>query len=143
MNLVIAASILSFASVMVKGLESKYERAIKKVWGSNSTTAEDRRNLLLSLVRYGTLSPSSHNTQCWKFIIDSEANSIRIKPDLSRRCPMVDPGEWNLLYKQIICTTNHTVAHFLYRLTKDDHHLYATLGCALENVVIVQLKHVA
>lgn len=32
MNLVIAASILSFTGVMLKGLESKYERAIKKVW---------------------------------------------------------------------------------------------------------------
>lgn len=101
MNLVIAASILSFAGgVMLKGLESKYERAIKKVWKievndsqSYSTTAEGKRNLLLSLVRYGTLAPSSHNTQCWKFLIDSEANSIRIKPDLSRRCPIVDPGE--------------------------------------------------
>lgn len=28
------------------------------------------------------------------------------------------------------------MAHLLYRFTKDDHHLYATLGCALENVVI-------
>lgn len=38
---------------------------------------------------------------------------------------------------KIISTTNHTVAQILYRIiTKDDHHLYATLGCALENVVI-------
>ena len=28
------------------------------------------------------------------------------------------------------------MARLLYRFTKDDHHLYATLGCALENVVI-------
>ncbi len=58
------------------------------------------------LVRYGTLAPSSHNTQCWRFQIDDQA--ITIFPDLSRRCPVVDP---------------------------DDHHLYVSLGCAAENIL--------
>lgn len=59
------------------------------------------------LVRYATLAASSHNTQPWKFRI--EADRISIFPDLSRRCPAVDP---------------------------DDHHLYASLGCALENLLL-------
>ncbi|TVP61701.1 MAG: Tat pathway signal protein [Leptolyngbya sp. LCM1.Bin17] len=61
---------------------------------------------LKELVRYGTLAPSSHNTQCWRFQIDDQA--ITIWPDLSRRCPVVDP---------------------------DDHHLYVSLGCAAENIL--------
>lgn len=58
------------------------------------------------LVHYATLAPSSHNTQCWKFRL--EGHAIVILPDLSRRCPVVDP---------------------------DDHHLYVSLGCAAENLI--------
>lgn len=58
------------------------------------------------LVRLATLAPSSHNTQCWRFRISG--SSILIAPDLSRRCPAVDP---------------------------DDHHLFVSLGCAAENMV--------
>lgn len=60
---------------------------------------------LKELIRYATLAPSSHNTQCWKFRLDDRV--ISILPDLSRRCPVVDP---------------------------DDHHLYVSLGCAAENL---------
>jgi hypothetical protein len=60
---------------------------------------------LKELIHYATLAPSSHNTQCWKFRLDDRA--ISILPDLSRRCPVVDP---------------------------DDHHLYVSLGCAAENL---------
>ncbi len=60
---------------------------------------------LRELVRYATLAPSSHNTQCWKFRLTDQA--IFILPDLSRRCPVVDP---------------------------DNHHLYVSLGCAAENL---------
>ena len=58
------------------------------------------------LVRLATLAPSSHNTQCWKFTLESSA--VVIHPDPTRRCPAVDP---------------------------DDHHLYVSLGCAAENLV--------
>jgi hypothetical protein len=61
--------------------------------------------MMLDLVRYATLAPSSHNTQCWKFKLLDQA--IVIAPDVSRRCPIVDP---------------------------DDHHLHVSLGCALENL---------
>lgn len=59
------------------------------------------------LVRYATLAASSHNTQPWKFQL--EPGRIVILPDLSRRCPAVDP---------------------------DDHHLYASLGCAVKNLLL-------
>ncbi len=58
------------------------------------------------LVRAATLAPSSHNTQCWSFHLRDHA--IGITPDMTRRCPVVDP---------------------------DDHHLYVSLGCATENLV--------
>ncbi|MBD1843857.1 Tat pathway signal protein [Cyanobacteria bacterium FACHB-63] len=61
---------------------------------------------LKELIRHAILAPSSHNTQCWKFRLEDHA--ISILPDLSRRCPMVDP---------------------------DDHHLYVSLGCAAENLI--------
>ena len=64
------------------------------------------------LVRYATLAPSSHNTQCWKFQI--QEHSITIEPDLSRRCPVVDP---------------------------DEHHLYVSLGCATENLAQAALAN--
>jgi hypothetical protein len=60
-----------------------------------------------SLVRYATLAASSHNTQPWKFKL--APGRIAILADLSRRCPAVDP---------------------------DDHHLYASLGCATQNLLL-------
>jgi hypothetical protein len=64
------------------------------------------------LIRCATLAPSSHNTQCWKFALAN--NAITILPDLSRRCPAVDP---------------------------DDHHVFVSLGCATENLVHAALAH--
>ena len=59
------------------------------------------------LVRYALLAPSTRNTQPWKFRIGEHA--IDVMPDLSRRTPVVDP---------------------------DDHHLFCTLGCATENLIL-------
>lgn len=64
------------------------------------------------LVHYATLAASSHNTQCWKFAL--EARAIVIAPDLTRRCPVVDP---------------------------DDHHLFVSLGCAAQNLVLAAQAH--
>ena len=61
---------------------------------------------LRTLVRLGTLAPSSHNTQPWLFRIGDE--TIEIAPDLTRRCQVVDP---------------------------DDAHLFKSLGCAAETIV--------
>lgn len=56
-------------------------------------------------IRYATLAANSHNTQAWRFRVD--ARQIEILPDFARRTPAVDP---------------------------DDHHLFASLGCAVENL---------
>ncbi|WP_322516318.1 Tat pathway signal protein [Rhodopseudomonas palustris] len=61
---------------------------------------------LSELVRCATLAASSHNTQPWRFVLGDSA--LAIVPDFSRRCPVVDP---------------------------DDHHLFASLGAATENIV--------
>ncbi len=58
-------------------------------------------------VRFATLAANAHNTQPWKFRITGDA--VDILPDFARRTPVVDP---------------------------DDHHLYVSLGCAAENLVI-------
>jgi nitroreductase len=63
--------------------------------------------LLRELVRCATLAANSHNTQPWKFELSPGAISIR--PDLSRCTPVVDP---------------------------DEHHLWVSLGCATENLVL-------
>lgn len=83
-----------------------YDDAVAETWHHLPRHAADDRQLVRALVHYATLAPSSHNTQCWRFRADG--GSLVISPDLSRRCPVVDP---------------------------DDHHLYASLGCAAENVV--------
>jgi Nitroreductase family len=63
--------------------------------------------LLLELVRCATLAANGHNTQPWKFGLSPDV--ISIQPDLSRRTPVVDP---------------------------DEHHLWVSLGCATENLVL-------
>lgn len=68
--------------------------------------------LLETLIRHATLAPSGHNTQPWTF--SAQPATIRIHPDPTRRLPVVDP---------------------------DDHALYISLGCALENLVIAAARH--
>ena len=89
--------------------EDAAARALRQPLASDHA---DRAALMRELVRYATLAPSSHNTQCWKFrVLDG---AITIEPDLSRRCPVVDP---------------------------DDHHLFVSLGCAAENLAHAALAH--
>ncbi len=83
-----------------------YEAAATRIWRAGPLQGLSGAALSQELVRYATLAPSSHNTQCWKFAMDGQG--IAILPDFSRRCPVVDP---------------------------DDHHLYVSLGCAAENLV--------
>jgi len=60
---------------------------------------------LRELIRYATLAPNGHNTQPWRFA--AQPSQIIIRPDFSRRTPVVDP---------------------------DDHHIFVSLGCAAENL---------
>ncbi len=62
---------------------------------------------LRDFVRYATLAANGHNTQPWKFRIAED--SVSILRDLTRRTEVVDP---------------------------DDHHLFVSLGCAAENLLI-------
>jgi len=66
----------------------------------------------LNLVRFATLAANGHNTQPWLFSV--EPSAITILPDLKRQTAVVDP---------------------------DDHHLYASLGCAAENLSIAAAAH--
>lgn len=62
---------------------------------------------LVDFVRMATLAANGHNTQPWRFRLTE--TGVSILPDLSRRTEVVDP---------------------------DDHHLYVSLGCAAENLVV-------
>jgi hypothetical protein len=91
---------------------SSYEAAVKQIWQPIAGKFDNRQALQRELVRYATLAPSGHNTQCWKFHIEPDA--ISILPDFTRRTPVVDP---------------------------DDHHLFVSLGCALENMAQASLAY--
>ncbi len=61
------------------------------------------------LLADATAAASSHNTQPWRFRVEPDHHRLVLRPDGVRRCPVVDP---------------------------DDHHLWASLGCAAENIVV-------
>jgi hypothetical protein len=89
-----------------------YESVAERTWRASPLVGVEGTALYRELVRYATLAPSSHNTQCWKLAIEDQA--ITILPDLLRRCPAVDP---------------------------DDHHVFVSLGCAAENLVQAALAY--
>ncbi|MCB6180141.1 hypothetical protein LHP98_18655 [Rhodobacter sp. Har01] len=62
---------------------------------------------MAELVRMATLAPNSHNTQGWSFA--ALPDGMRIAVDPARRTPVVDP---------------------------DDHHLFVSLGAAVETLII-------
>jgi hypothetical protein len=64
-------------------------------------------NDLNYLVHYATLAANSHNAQPWLFA--RSQTGVTVEPDTKRRLPAADP---------------------------DDHHLYASLGCAAENLML-------
>lgn len=68
---------------------------------------------LTAMIRFATLAANGHNTQPWRFTIRAN-EGISITPDLTRRTLVVDP---------------------------DDHHLYVSLGCAAENLIIAGAAH--
>lgn len=63
--------------------------------------------IYLRLISEAAKAPSGHNTQPWKFIIKDD--TINIFPDYSRALPVVD---------------------------SDNHALFMSLGCALENLIV-------
>jgi len=97
---------LVLASCSEESEPDGYDAVAKRTWRLDNAADLTGAALGRELIRLATLAPSSHNTQCWKFALEEQA--ITILPDLSRRCPAVDP---------------------------DDHHLFVSLGCATENLV--------
>lgn len=87
--------------------DEEYAKAVRVIWGASLGIPANARAAGVEMVRYATLAASSHNSQPWRFRLEDE--KITILPDLSRRCPVVDP---------------------------DDHHLFVSLGCAAENLVL-------
>lgn len=82
------------------------------MWSESEIQARLRAPLpsepgLRDLVRFATLAANGHNTQPWRFV--ELRDGVSVRPDFSRRTPVVDP---------------------------DDHHLYVSLGCAAENLRI-------
>jgi nitroreductase len=76
----------------------------------NASIAATRLSLsqtpeMRDFIRFATLAANSHNTQPWRFRISE--GGIEIMPDFAVRIPVVDP---------------------------DDHHIFASLGCAAENL---------
>ncbi len=67
---------------------------------------------MAEFIRYASLAANGHNTQPWKFSISD--NAVIILPDFTRRTEVVDP---------------------------DEHHLYTSLGCAAENLLIAAGAH--
>jgi hypothetical protein len=101
-----AALTNSFGLQACSSAGESYDEAAQRIWRVGDAATLPPTELQRELVRLATLAPSSHNTQCWRFAIESPQR-ITILPDLTRRCPAVDP---------------------------DDHHLYVSLGCAAENL---------
>lgn len=83
-----------------------YDAAVEATWRHSDGFDLPAPDALKELVRYATLAANSHNTQPWQFRLSDRA--ILVLPDLTRRLASVDP---------------------------DNHHLFASLGCATENLV--------
>ena len=110
----LVASPLALSGCSQEPATDGYEAVAARTWQLGAMTVLGGAALSRELVRYATLAPSSHNTQCWKFALESSGRSITIQPDLTRRCPAVDP---------------------------DDHHVFVSLGCATENLIQAALAH--
>ena len=85
---------------------SGYEEIVNSTWRHSDSLDLPRPAAQLELVRYATLAANSHNTQPWRFRLSDR--SILVLPDRRRHLRVLDP---------------------------DDHHVFASLGCAVENMV--------
>ena len=83
-----------------------YDAAILDTWRHGFSFDPRLPATRRELVRYATLAANNHNTQPWRFRITDR--SISVAPDPGRQLATVDP---------------------------DNHHLFASLGCATENLV--------
>jgi len=101
---------LAFASVGATGCSGNLQTGSMEAYAAAmaaTRAALAERPDVAEFVRFATLAANGHNTQPWRFRLRTDR--IEILPDLTRRTPVVDP---------------------------DDHHLFASLGCAAENLAI-------
>jgi hypothetical protein len=105
---VLAASPALAAPVLLSGCGdgASYDAAVAATWRHADPAPTEAASVQRELVRCATLAANSHNTQPWRF--ELLPGAIVVRPDGARRTPIVDP---------------------------DDHHLWASLGCAAENLV--------
>ena len=82
-----------------------YDELAGELYAPAEPVAGEVSHIQRRLVHYASLAANGHNTQPWLFRLSPD--EIAILPDFARRTPVVDP---------------------------DDHHLYASLGCAAENL---------
>ncbi|MDR3369508.1 Acg family FMN-binding oxidoreductase [Rhodoferax sp.] len=108
------SSSLALSSCSKEPAADSYEVVADQTWRLGALNGFQGAALGQELVRYATLAPSSHNTQCWKFALEGSGQAISIQPDLARLCPAVDP---------------------------DQHHVFVSLGCATENLTQAALAH--
>ena len=101
-----APIVLAGAAALPSCSSVSYPEAVKETWRPFDRSKTDRDALLRELVRYATLAPSSHNTQPWAYRLSHDR--ITVYANFRRSCPAVDP---------------------------DNHHLFVSLGCAIENLV--------
>ena len=78
---------------------------------------EDEREQKEFILRYAVLAPSGHNTQPWTFRILAEG--IEVRPDYTRRLPVADPSDRELMISIGAAITNLRVAaaHFGFETT--------------------------
>ena len=91
-------------------------RSLGSMQDYNAAMAEQRAVLKENpqteeLLRLATLAANSHNTQPWQFKLNNDG--LDILPDFTRHLSAVDP---------------------------DNHHLFASLGCAAENLSIASAR---
>lgn len=110
----LAADTTALSGCSGEPVAEAYEAAAARTWQQGVMEMASGNALTLELLRCATLAPSSHNTQCWKFAPAEGGRFIVVTPDMSRRCPAVDP---------------------------DNHHMFVSLGCAVENLVQAALAH--
>jgi nitroreductase len=100
------------ALVLAGGAAAGWRSAVGSMGDFDSYTGGLRAPMpadpnIADIIRYATLAANGHNTQPWRFRVGE--STIDILPDLSRATPVVDP---------------------------DNHHLFVSLGCAAENLLI-------
>ena len=83
-----------------------YEAAAVDTWRHSDSFDLPLPTAQRELVRYATLAANNHNVQPWRFSLSNR--SIAVAPDLTRGLASVDP---------------------------DNHHLFASLGGATENLI--------